>query len=56
MRDKLAANRLTYPLFDTARFTGHLEAAFEQMWQIYRQGEAPRHFAVAPLVGAAARR
>ena len=49
MRDTLARNRLTHPLFDTARFTRHLEAAFEQMWQIYGRGEAPRHFAVAPI-------
>jgi predicted O-linked N-acetylglucosamine transferase (SPINDLY family) len=49
IRDKLASNRLTYPLFDTARFTRHLEAAFEQMWRMHRQGGAPCHFAVAPL-------
>jgi predicted O-linked N-acetylglucosamine transferase (SPINDLY family) len=54
IRDKLANNRLTYPLFDTARFTRHLEAAFEQMWQMHRQGEAPCHFAVKPLSRAAA--
>ena len=54
IRDKLARNRLTYPLFDTARFTRHLEAAFEQMWRMHRQGEAPCHFVVKPLSRAAA--
>jgi len=53
IRDKLARNRLTYPLFDTARFTRHLEAAYEQMARMHKQGEAPRHFSVTPLVGAA---
>jgi predicted O-linked N-acetylglucosamine transferase (SPINDLY family) len=53
IRDKLASNRLTYPLFDTARFTRHLEAAYEQMARMHKQGEAPRHFSVTPLVGAA---
>jgi len=54
IRGKLASNRLTYPLFDTARFTRHLEAAFEQMWRMHRRGESPCHFAVAPLSSAAA--
>ena len=53
IRDRLANNRLTYPLFDTARYTRHLEAAYEQMWQRHEQGEAPRHFSVAPLFGTA---
>lgn len=31
LRDKLAANRATAPLFDTARFTRYLEAAYQNM-------------------------
>jgi protein O-GlcNAc transferase len=31
LKQKLEANRLTAPLFDTARFTRNLEAAFETM-------------------------
>jgi predicted O-linked N-acetylglucosamine transferase (SPINDLY family) len=49
IRDRLARNRLSYPLFDTARFTRHLEAAYEQMRRMHQQGEAPRHFSVTPL-------
>lgn len=49
IRDKLARNRLTNPLFDTAQFTRHLEAAYEEMWRTHREGGAPRHFAVTPL-------
>jgi len=39
----LARNRLGMPLFDTARFTRNLEAAYAAMWQIRQNGEAPRH-------------
>jgi predicted O-linked N-acetylglucosamine transferase (SPINDLY family) len=49
VRDKLAANRLTFPLFDTARFTRHFETAFEMMHEIHIRGEPPRHFEVAPV-------
>jgi predicted O-linked N-acetylglucosamine transferase (SPINDLY family) len=31
IREKLAANRATAPLFDTARFTRGLEAAYQRM-------------------------
>ena len=31
IRDKLAANRATAPLFDMARFTRNLESAYENM-------------------------
>ena len=47
IRAKLAHNRLTYPLFDTARFTHHLEAAFLMMWQRQEHGEPATSFSVA---------
>jgi predicted O-linked N-acetylglucosamine transferase (SPINDLY family) len=47
-RDTLANNRTTCPLFDTARFAGHIEAAYLQMWQRWQRGEAPGAFAVEP--------
>jgi predicted O-linked N-acetylglucosamine transferase (SPINDLY family) len=46
IRDKLAQNRRRYPLFDTARFCGHIEAAFSTMWERRRRGEPPASFAV----------
>jgi predicted O-linked N-acetylglucosamine transferase (SPINDLY family) len=49
IRGRLAANRLTTPLFDSRRFTRHLEFAFETMWRIHCAGQSPRSFAVAPL-------
>ena len=49
IREKLARNRLSYPLFDTARFTRHLEAAYEEMYRLHGEGTSPRHFSVTPL-------
>jgi len=43
---KLARNRATCALFDTARFTRHFEAALTTMRDRQRQGKAPQHFAV----------
>ena len=46
-RKRLAANRLTAPLFDTDRFRRHIETAYQTMWEIALRGEQPRAFAVA---------
>jgi predicted O-linked N-acetylglucosamine transferase (SPINDLY family) len=35
VKDKLAANRLTTPLFDTARLTRNMEAAYEKMRETF---------------------
>jgi len=45
----LLDNRTTLPLFDTARFTRHIEAAYTTMWETWQRGEAPQAFAVAPI-------
>jgi len=44
---KLAANRLSMPLFDTARFTRNIERAYTTMWQRAQRAEPPEGFAVA---------
>lgn len=49
LRQRLAINRLTSPLFDTPRFTQHLEAAYEQMVSRSRQGLEPDHIFVPAL-------
>lgn len=49
IRAKLAANRDRFPLFDTARFTRHLEAAFVGMRERHRRGLPPESFAVASV-------
>jgi len=46
---KLTRHRSTYPLFDTARFTRHLEAAYFEMWQRHRHGDPPQSFSVDVL-------
>ena len=43
---KLARNRARCPLFDTRRFTGHIESAYLSMWRAYREGRRPTTFAV----------
>src|SRR5258706_7989970 len=47
LRAKLAFALRSSPLFDTPRFTRHLEGAFETMWARHQQGEPPASFAVA---------
>src|SRR4030081_1900459 len=47
LRQKLAHNREGYPLFDTARFTRHIEASYTAMWERHERGEPPESFAVA---------
>jgi predicted O-linked N-acetylglucosamine transferase (SPINDLY family) len=49
LKAKLDSHRSTFPLFDTNRFTRHLEAAFMQMWERYQQGLPPETFRVGPL-------
>lgn len=51
LRLKLAENRLRTPLFDTERFTRHLERAFEMMWERHAQGLPPAPLRVEPLLG-----
>jgi protein O-GlcNAc transferase len=46
MKQKLARNRQTQPLFDTARFTRHIETAYAAMWQAYQEGRPPASFSV----------
>jgi predicted O-linked N-acetylglucosamine transferase (SPINDLY family) len=46
VREKLMRHRKSQPLFDTARYTRHLEAAFEHMHAHALAGEAPTPFAV----------
>jgi len=49
LKEKLARNRLSAPLFNTDRFRRHIEAAYTTMWEIHQRGEEPRTFAVMPL-------
>lgn len=49
LRETLIRTRGSMPLFDPARFAAHLGAAYQTMVDIWRRGEAPRSFDVAPL-------
>jgi predicted O-linked N-acetylglucosamine transferase (SPINDLY family) len=51
LRAKLAAHRLTTPLFDSALCTRHLEDAYRQMSERYQAGLAPGHLHIAPRSG-----
>ena len=46
LKAKLAAAIPTAPLFNTPRFTRHLEAAYRLMWQRHTAGLPPEGFAV----------
>ena len=48
VRETLARHRDTFPLFDTDRFRGHIEAAYATMWERHRRGLPPAAFAVPP--------
>ncbi len=43
IKDKLERNRLTTALFDTPRFTKHIEAAYTQMYERYQAALPPDH-------------
>ena len=58
LRDRLAVNRATMPLFDTPRYVKHYEAALERMVERWEAGLPPAAFAIEdagrdPLPGAA---
>ncbi len=46
IRARLSANRGSCPLFDTARFTRHIESAFRTMYARHQRGEQPEHLDV----------
>jgi predicted O-linked N-acetylglucosamine transferase (SPINDLY family) len=46
LKEKLELARLSCPLFDTARVTRQLEAAYTEMWRRRQQGEAPSTFTI----------
>ena len=46
IKEKLANNLSTAPLYDTPLFTKNLESAFTQMYERYQQGLEPHHIYV----------
>jgi predicted O-linked N-acetylglucosamine transferase (SPINDLY family) len=49
IKAKLGENRNTYPLFNTVRFTRHIEAAYEIMWETWQRGQPTTSFSVPPI-------
>lgn len=46
IREKLVENKLTKPLFDTKKFTQHLETGYTQAFEKYKNGEPPENIVV----------
>jgi predicted O-linked N-acetylglucosamine transferase (SPINDLY family) len=46
LKQKLASNRLTTPLFDTPQFTKDLERAYVQIYERYQDDLSPEHLFV----------
>ena len=46
IKQKLARNRDTCPLFDTPRLVRNLDAAYLEMWRLHASGAGPRSFDV----------
>jgi predicted O-linked N-acetylglucosamine transferase (SPINDLY family) len=49
VKAKLAANRLTTPLFDTEAFTRHIEHGYEMAYDRYFQGLPPDHITISAI-------
>lgn len=47
IKQKLAGNRLTTPLFDSQLFSQHIEAAYTEMYERYHANLAPEHIYVS---------
>ncbi len=50
IKSKLAANRMTTPLFDIEAYTRDLESLFEDMWQRYCDGGVPTAIGAIPAM------
>jgi protein O-GlcNAc transferase len=46
LRSKLRQNRMTHPLFDTAKTTRHIEKAYRMMWNRHVAGMPPDHLEI----------
>ncbi len=49
IRQTLASNRASRPLFDTDLFCRHIEQAYVTMWDLWKHGKEPRAFAVGRI-------
>lgn len=49
LRRHLSENRLKLRLFDTERFTRHIERAYDMAWERFARGLPPDHLVVPPI-------
>ncbi|WP_130469812.1 tetratricopeptide repeat protein [Candidatus Magnetaquicoccus inordinatus] len=49
LRQRLQKNLASAPLFDSPRFTRHLELAYQTVWQRFSSGAAPEHLTIPAL-------
>ncbi|MFT3776862.1 MAG: tetratricopeptide repeat protein [Ottowia sp.] len=49
LRQRLESSRMQVPLFDTARFTRHIERAYDMAWDRFERGLPPDHLVVPPI-------
>jgi predicted O-linked N-acetylglucosamine transferase (SPINDLY family) len=49
IKERLAKNRSSYPLFDTKLFAMHIESAYMEMWARHQNGLVPDHIFVQNL-------
>lgn len=49
LREKISLKRTTAPLFDSGRYTRHLDAAYLKMWRLHQAGDRPKPFGVAAI-------
>jgi predicted O-linked N-acetylglucosamine transferase (SPINDLY family) len=52
IKTKLDFHRGTFPLFNTQRFTSHVEAGYIAAWELYQRDEQPMHLSVSSLSSA----
>jgi predicted O-linked N-acetylglucosamine transferase (SPINDLY family) len=48
LRERLRANRLSWPLFNADRYRQHIESAYVRMWECWQRGEKPSSFRIDP--------
>jgi len=49
LRQRLQGSRLQVPLFDTERFTCHIERAYDMAWERFERGLPPDHIVVPSI-------
>jgi protein O-GlcNAc transferase len=49
LKSRLQRNRESHPLFDTPRYTRHLEAAYVEMWRRFQRGQEPVSFRIMQM-------